>query len=66
MPRVVTRLLARGYGFLDGVLETAPVVIAQERLEVAGTPILGSKVVGLLEALEARGSYFGQVVFGHV
>ena len=49
--RLVTRLLARGYGFPGGVLESPPLGLSQERLKVTGTPILGPVVVGLLRAV---------------
>ena len=66
MAWIVTRLFARGYGLLNGILEASPVIVAQERLEVAGAPVFGTVVVGLFEALETCGPCLGQMVVGHV
>jgi hypothetical protein len=45
MVRLVARLLAGGYGLGDRLLETAPVLVAQERLEVASAPVLRAVLV---------------------
>ena len=66
MARLVTRLLTRGYGFLDGVLEPPPLAIPQEGLQVPGASVFGTVVVDLFEALETCGPCLGQMVVGHV
>jgi hypothetical protein len=52
MLRLITRLLAGGYGFGDRLLEAAPMVVAQKRLEVPGAPVLSAMLVDKLQLLE--------------
>ena len=52
MVRRITRLLARGYGFLDGILEIAPMVIPQQRLQVPCTPVFSAIPIDLFQFFE--------------
>jgi len=45
MAWIVTGFFTRSYGSLYGILETAPLVIAQVRLKVAGGPILRAVLI---------------------
>ena len=70
MVRIVTRLPARGYGLGDCLLEATPVAIAQQRLEVAGAPILRAVLVDGLRLLEAlafgwRANGYREILFNH-
>jgi hypothetical protein len=50
--RLVSRLLTGAYGTLDGLLEAPPLAVAQQQLQVAGTPVFRAVLVGLLDGLE--------------
>ena len=70
MLRIITRLLARGYGLGDGLLEVAPVVVAQQWLQVASAPIFRAMLVDRLQLLEAlvlggRADRDGEILFNH-
>lgn len=57
--RFVTRLLARGYGALDRLLEAPPLAVAQKRLQVAGAPVLRAVLVDLSALLEGTAIRIG-------
>ncbi len=62
---VITRLLARGYGFFNGFFKASPMVVTQERLQFAGTPIFSTVIVGLFQTLETATPNLGKILLGH-
>ena len=63
---VVARLLTRAYGALNGILEPAPLAIAQQGLQIAGALIFGAELVGQLEVFEGLSGNAWQFFFCHL
>src|SRR5690606_23613304 len=61
--RLIARLFASVHGPLDDLLEAPPLVVAEQRLQVAGAPVFGTVLVHLFQVLEAFGARCGMV--GH-
>lgn len=62
----VSRLLTRGYGALDGLLEASPLAITQQHLQIAGAPVLGAVLVGLFYRLERLVAEGRQLCVAHL
>lgn len=50
---------------MNGFFKASPVVVAQQWLQISGTPILGPIVVGLFQVLESSASDLGKIFIDH-
>jgi hypothetical protein len=60
--RNVSRLFTGHHGPLDGVLETAPLAVAEERLQISGAPVLGTIIIYLLDPFKRSIPLYRQAV----
>ena len=59
----ISHFVTRRYGALDGLLEAPPLAVAEQRVQVAGAPVFGAVLVGLLERLAGFAVKGGELFF---
>ena len=63
--RIISGFPTRRYGALDSLFKAPPLAVAEQRLQVAGAPVFGGVLVGLLERLEGFPAKGRGLLFTH-